>query len=48
MVSAVTGEQYQIGTGSYRATVTGLGAGLRELHTWGIQAFNGSARAARR
>ena len=31
MVSAVTGEQFQIGAGSYRATVTGLGAGLREL-----------------
>jgi aldose 1-epimerase len=31
MVSTVTGEQYQISAGSYRATVTGLGAGLREL-----------------
>ena len=31
MVSAVTGEQYQISAGSYHATVTGLGAGLREL-----------------
>src|SRR5215469_16198492 len=31
MISAVTGEQFQIGAGSYRATVTGLGAGLREL-----------------
>jgi aldose 1-epimerase len=31
MTSAVTGQQYQIGAGSYHATVTGLGAGLREL-----------------
>jgi aldose 1-epimerase len=31
MIPAVTGEQFQIGAGSYRATVTGLGAGLREL-----------------
>ena len=31
MTSAVSGQQYQIGAGSYRATVTGLGAGLREL-----------------
>jgi hypothetical protein len=31
MTSAVTGQQYQIGAGSYRATVTELGAGLREL-----------------
>jgi len=31
MISAVTGQQFQIGTGPYRATVTGLGAGLREL-----------------
>jgi aldose 1-epimerase len=27
----LTGQQYQIGAGSYRATVTELGAGLREL-----------------
>ena len=31
MISAVTGQQFQIGAGPYRATVTGLGAGLREL-----------------
>ena len=31
MTSAVTGQQYQIGAASYRGTVTGLGAGLREL-----------------
>ena len=31
MISAVTGQQYQIGAGPYRATVTELGAGLREL-----------------
>ena len=31
MTSAVSGQQYQIGAGSYRATVAGLGAGLREL-----------------
>jgi aldose 1-epimerase len=31
MTSAITGQQYQIGAGSYRATVTELGAGLREL-----------------
>jgi len=31
MTSAVTGQQYQIGAGPYRAIVTGLGAGLREL-----------------
>jgi aldose 1-epimerase len=28
----LTGNQYQIEAGSYRATVTALGAGLRELH----------------
>ena len=28
---SVSGQQYRIGAGSYRATVTGLGAGLREL-----------------
>jgi aldose 1-epimerase len=27
----LTGHQYQIGAGRYRATVTELGAGLREL-----------------
>ena len=27
----LTGQQYQISAGRYRATVTGLGAGLREL-----------------
>ena len=27
----LTGQQYQIGAGRYRATVTELGAGLREL-----------------
>ena len=31
MTSTITGQQYYIGAGSYRATVTGLGAGLREL-----------------
>ena len=31
MTSAITGQQYQIGAGPYRATVTELGAGLREL-----------------
>jgi aldose 1-epimerase len=31
MTSAVTGQQYQIGAGSYHATITELGAGLREL-----------------
>ena len=31
MTSAVTGRQYQIGAGSYHATITGPGAGLREL-----------------
>jgi aldose 1-epimerase len=31
MTSALTGQQYQIGAGPYRATVTELGAGLREL-----------------
>ena len=27
----VTGSQFRIGAGAYSATVTGLGAGLREL-----------------
>jgi aldose 1-epimerase len=31
MTSIITGQQYYIGAGPYRATVTGLGAGLREL-----------------
>src|SRR5215472_14299016 len=31
MTSAITGQQYRIGAGPYRATVTELGAGLREL-----------------
>src|SRR5215471_11401828 len=31
MTSTITGQQYYIDAGSYRATVTGLGAGLREL-----------------
>jgi aldose 1-epimerase len=31
MISAITGQQYQIVAGAYRATVTELGAGLREL-----------------
>jgi aldose 1-epimerase len=31
MTSATTGQQYRIGAGPYRATVTELGAGLREL-----------------
>jgi aldose 1-epimerase len=31
MTSAITGQQFPIGAGPYRATVTGLGAGLREL-----------------
>jgi aldose 1-epimerase len=32
MTSAITGQQYQIVAGPYRATVTELGAGLRELY----------------
>jgi aldose 1-epimerase len=31
MTIPLTGQQYQIGAGRYRATVTELGAGLREL-----------------
>jgi aldose 1-epimerase len=31
MIVPLTGQQYQIGAGDYRATVTELGAGLREL-----------------
>ena len=31
MTTPLTGQQYQIGAGRYRATVTELGAGLREL-----------------
>src|SRR5499425_3191743 len=31
MTLAITGQQYQIAAGAYRATVTELGAGLREL-----------------
>lgn len=31
MTTTITGQQYYIGAGSYRATVTGLGAGLRAL-----------------
>jgi aldose 1-epimerase len=32
VIVPLTGNQYQIRAGSYRATVTALGAGLRELH----------------
>jgi len=45
MISAVTGEQYQISAGSYRATVTGLGAGLRELLFRGRPVIAGKAVA---
>ena len=31
MTVPLTGQQYQISAGPYRATVTELGAGLREL-----------------
>ena len=37
----VTGEQYELSAGDYRAVVTGLGAGLRELSRGGTPVLSG-------
>ncbi|MBV9093907.1 MAG: aldose 1-epimerase family protein [Streptosporangiaceae bacterium] len=41
MTVAVTGQQYEIEAGDYRATVTELGAGLRELTSRGLPVIAG-------
>lgn len=41
MTTPLTGSQYQIEAGSYRATITGLGAGLRELRYDGKPVIEG-------
>ena len=44
----VTGEQYELSAGDYRAVVTGLGAGLRELSHAGRPYSPATRRTSRR